>query len=353
MFLMALDHACWYLLPTDRPENLWGALPRYTSLLSFLTGFLPHFAAPGFSFLMGVSMVLLANSRRKKGWEDRQVLQFFITRGLFFIAIQFGVENFLWQLRLRPDVSQYTYFGVLFSLGTNMILGAFFINFARHYLITIGAIGLTVTWWAIPSNIPIAASISLLQRILYLPGETPPVSVYFSVFPWAFLTLLGIACGKSIQMDSKKALRRMPYLGVALLTCFAIVRVSSSLGNLGPLPENPSWIDYLVLTKYPPSFLFLCITLGFELTLLGLWARFPLGKYTFHFFEKLGSAPFFFYLAHLILFSFFGFLIGINGLSLTAVWGVWIIGVLLLLPLVNWFSRFKQRQSVNSLWRML
>ena len=63
--LMALDHANYFVSLKHSPGEYWGGgFPAYYDALAFLTRLFTHPAAPGFSFLMGVGMVLFARSRR-------------------------------------------------------------------------------------------------------------------------------------------------------------------------------------------------------------------------------------------------------------------------------------------------
>ena len=69
MIMMAVDHANFFIARQHPTGEFWGgALPHYDSTFGFLTRFVTHPVAPGFFFMMGVGMVLFANSRRKRGW---------------------------------------------------------------------------------------------------------------------------------------------------------------------------------------------------------------------------------------------------------------------------------------------
>src|SRR5207245_1543455 len=112
--------------------------------------------------------------------------------------------------------------------------------------------------------------------------------------------------------------------------------------------------------KYPPSLLYLLMTLGPAITLLGVLDRSPglLGR----FFIVFGRVPLFFYLLHLYLIH--GLALGLGylrhgtlppelfnfppghapeayGYDLPTVYLLWVGVVLLLFPLCYWFGRFK------------
>jgi hypothetical protein len=119
--------------------------------------------------------------------------------------------------------------------------------------------------------------------------------------------------------------------------------------------------------KYPPSLLYMCITIGPALLFLAVAE--PVNNGLTRAISVFGRVPFFyyvlhFYLLHLLLMGFFLakghslgeetpgaeglpflFLIPGEGVSLTAVYGIWIGLVLALYPLCRWFNGYKQRHT--------
>ncbi len=99
MVLMAVDHANYFVARMHPNGEFWGIpLPRYDSVLAFLTRFVTQPCAPGFFFLMGVGMFLFANSRRNQGWTETRILRHFIFRGVILVLLQFFLENAAWLL---------------------------------------------------------------------------------------------------------------------------------------------------------------------------------------------------------------------------------------------------------------
>ncbi len=63
MVLMTVDHANYFVVRMHPTGEFWGIpLPQYESAWAFLTRFITQPCAPGFFFLMGVGMVLFAES---------------------------------------------------------------------------------------------------------------------------------------------------------------------------------------------------------------------------------------------------------------------------------------------------
>lgn len=96
MVLMAIDHVAYFIMRVH-PSEYWGRpIPVYTAAVAFLTRAITHPCAPGFFFLMGTSVVLLAESRQRAGWDDRRIRSFLVKRGLILIGIELLFLNFAW-----------------------------------------------------------------------------------------------------------------------------------------------------------------------------------------------------------------------------------------------------------------
>jgi predicted nucleic acid-binding protein len=106
MVLMALDHV-GLMVGRFHSQEMWaGAWSRYQSALPFLTRFVTHFCAPGFFFLMGAGVSLLAASRTVEGSTRRQVERRVIVRGALPVVVEADVlEMFLRHFRV-VDVSR-------------------------------------------------------------------------------------------------------------------------------------------------------------------------------------------------------------------------------------------------------
>jgi uncharacterized membrane protein len=122
--VMALDHANYFIAQQHSPGEYWGGpFPYYASALPFLTRLVTHFAAPGFFFLMGVGMLLFAESRWRQGWNIWKIRAHFWIRGVVLILLQLILVNRIWEA--GPGFFPETYIGVLIALGGTMILASF------------------------------------------------------------------------------------------------------------------------------------------------------------------------------------------------------------------------------------
>ena len=357
MIVMALDHANFFIAHQHpRPETWTGPLPYYDSALAFFTRSVTHLAAPGFFFLMGAGMTLLADSRRRLGWTRDAIVRHLIVRGLILIALQFLVEDPVWPLastgRLIPPWSGGSiYFGVLYALGGGMIVGALLLRLDSKWLIGISAAAVLATQVLFPDLVRSFVPLSPALHLLLVPGDTRNISVLYPVIPWLSLMGFGLVFGRWLLEDRARAYRRALRIGIVFILAFIVLRAWNGFGNIRPA-EGPNWIDFLNVVKYPPSLVFILLALGTDLILLAGFAR------ASYFLERwgqplqvFGSSPLLFYIAHLYLYGVIGRTASPQGTSLAAMYPVWLLGLIILYPLCWAFGKFKRRQSPNSPWR--
>lgn len=349
MLLMALDHASYFIAQVH-PSEFWSApLPHYTSALAFLTRFLSHLCAPGFFFLTGAGMVLFAQSRRRMGWSETAIRKHYLVRGLLLVLLQVLVENRAWALGSRGGGgSALVYLGVLYGLGASMATGAFMLRFPAGMLFALGMAALTATQWVVPGLVTAGESFSVTTRLLVVPGRTSPIVVLYPLVPWAGLTLLGMAYARWVTPRAD-AVRITGIAGAICLLLFATLRFAGGFGNTHPVIAG-GWIDFLNVTKYPPSLTFVLLTLGLDLLLLALFSR--AGHAWLRPLTVFGQTALFFYVAHLYLYAATGRLLAAGGTSLPGMVPFWIAGLVLLYPLCERYGRFKRAKAPDSLWRL-
>lgn len=169
---------------------------------------------------------------------------------------------------------------------------------------------------------------------------------------------LGYAAGNWFSGATPATTRRRYLLagGGGLLLGFILLRLLNGYGEKTlAFGETPAitLMGFFNVTKYPPSLLFLALTLGIGLLLLAWFERLDWsgrGKALVAF----GGAPMFFYLLHL-------YLLKLLYLLALAIWGanrgdyfgfssvpaLWLCSILLavaLYPAVHWFAGFKARR---------
>ena len=349
MVFMALDHANHFIAQQHSPGEYWGGrFPIYHDTLAFLTRFVTHLSAPGFFFLMGVGMLLFANSRRKRGWSEWAIIGHFLIRGGLLIALQLLVVNRAWELSPGGWMLE-LYIGVLFALGGTMILGSLLLWLKPGVLLALTAVLVLGTELLAPDPSLWNQVFQPLNRLLLVPGGNLALWVNYPVLPWLELVTLGMVFGLWLVDDSQKAFERALKLGLAFILAFVVFRYLDGFGNIRPRSGN-TWIDFLNVVKYPPSITFNLLTMGVNLIIMGLFAR--AGGKLQRFFQPLivfGQAPLFFYLTHLFLYAGLGLWLTPDGTGIPKMYPYWLLGLLILFPLCLWYGQLKHRQPANSI----
>ncbi|MGB2908071.1 MAG: heparan-alpha-glucosaminide N-acetyltransferase domain-containing protein [Candidatus Aminicenantaceae bacterium] len=360
LLFMALDHANFFVARMHPTGEFWGIpLPSYESLWAFLTRVLTHLCAPGFFFLLGIGMVLFTQSRTRLGWSRVRITRFFLKRGVLLILLQFFVENPCWLMGpagMEPPGSKdqiWIHFGVLSALGAAMILGALLLHLKWGIVLGLSAAALILTWVVIPDPSRAEYLFSPLVRILMIPGRTGMLQVFYSIVPWAGIAGLGMVFGRRLSSDADRAYRSAALTGLVFLLMFPALRLLGSFGSIHPY-EGGGLIAFFNVTKYPPSAVFLLLTLGACLLVLWMFSR--AGPCLRHWAKPLlvyGRTPLFFYLAHLYLYALVGLFTAsrVEG-SLPFMYVVWLAGIVILYPGCLWYGRFKASTPPDSIWRL-
>ncbi|MDJ0989313.1 MAG: heparan-alpha-glucosaminide N-acetyltransferase domain-containing protein [Desulfobacterales bacterium] len=364
MILMALDHASYFIARMHSRE-FWGtALPDYASALPFVLRATTHICAPGFFLLMGAGMAMLSEARRASGWTPARLSRFFLLRGLILIAAQLAIENPAWGLAFVRGVpgsfvsrggpipgsgeGLAIYLGVLFALGAAMLFWSLAGRLPAAAVAGVSLAALAATAWATPGPEAFGVDYPAWVRMLQIPGRSGIIVVFYPVIPWLGITGLGILLGRWARtMPQGLSGKALAAAGV-LLAGFVILRSIGGFGNFHP--PQAGWIGFLNVTKYPPSLVFILLSLGINALLLSLYTRW--GGQGLAWLAVFGRSPFFFYVLHLYLFGLMGWFVP-AGVSQVRMLLFWLAGLALLYPLCRWYGRFKAARPVTSIWRLL
>jgi len=362
ILLMALDHTRDFFgdLSVDPMDSAktWPAL--------FATRWISHFCAPVFVFLAGTSSWL--QSRRK---APAELGSFLISRGLWLVFLELTwVRCFGWffNFNYRFSVGQ-----VIWAIGWSMVILGLAVRFGLPARVA-GIAGTAVIflhnltdglrgeqfghfWW--------------LWRILHdrKNMEIAPGFVFFPQYPllpWIAILFAGYGFGELYKLSDEERRRRIVWLGLSGTLLFLALRGLNVYGD--PRPWVGGVYSFLNCTKYPPSLLFILMTLGPALLLLsrlpdrvgGIWERVVV----------FGRAPLFFYLIHLplihglaVVYAFvsygnFDWLTDapgwgrmpkpINyGFGLPGVYSIWAAVLAATYPLCVWFVRRKRESPAR------
>jgi len=350
IIFMALDHANYFISQKHPTSEIWdGMYPVYYDTLTFLARLITHFAAPGFFLLMGVGMFLFARSRSQRGWSRWAIIRHFLIRGALLIALQLLIVNRAWELSPQGWPTQ-IYIGVLFALGSAMIVGSLLLWLKPAYLLALTLVlfvGTELThpglgMWNSVSHGPVS--------IIYLyPGGDSIMWSFYPLWPWMELVTFGMLLGNWLEKNPRLAYNRAWKLGASFLVAFAVIRYFDGFGNIRPRLGN-SWIDFLNPVKYPPSMAFTLMTSGVNLIVLWFFSR--IGHRLERYLQLLvvfGRSPLLFYVAHLFLYLGIGYLVAPEGTSIPLMLPFWLLGLVILYPACFWYGKLKQGRPVNSL----
>ena len=358
MILMALDHTRDFFGVRTDPTNL-----ATTTVALFSTRWITHVCAPTFFLLTGLGSALSLAKATKS-----ELSRFLLTRGIWLIVLEVVVLRCLgFQFNFDYRVTGLT---VLWALGWSMIALSALVHLPAKVVATIG-----IALIAGHNAFDAVRSANPLWVMLHQPGfllrtQDHIVFVAYPLIPWIGVTAVGFALGRIYSWDAERRRAFLLRLGVALPLAFVVLRALNVYGDPVRWTPQPSAsftaISFLNATKYPPSLLFLLMTLG--VTLLGLRVFDGGVSRVFRPALRFGKVPLFFFLLHLPLIHLLA--VGLSfvrygsahwffespsldrypftlppgwGYSLPVVYGFWILVVVLMYPLCAWFENVKAR----------
>ena len=343
--LMALDHVRYFFGPTAfNPVDLTQTSPEL-----FLTRWITHFCAPVFVLLAGVSAFLYGNQGRSKS-----ELSFFLaTRGIGLIFLELTVVNLSWQ-------APFYFVQVIWALGWSMVVLALLIKLPR-WLIAIIALGMIVGHNLFDGiELGFNETWRSLWMVLHVPGKVHlgghQIKIIYPLIPWIGVMAVGYLLGPLFLVESKIRQYSFFIMGSGLVIIFLLLRYFNGYGDaaLWTTPERGTiytGLSFINTTKYPPSLLFLLMTLGPTLIILSLIEN-RVGHIS-QIFIRLGRVSLFFYLIHIptirllaiAWFHYTGDEPNRYQPNLWLVYGIWMIIILILYPLCYWFSEIKRHHQ--------
>jgi len=365
MALMALDHArefFGYGLFFSDPTDL-----RTTTPLLFLTRWITHFCAPVFVFLAGTGAFLYGSRRGKKG----EAARFLLTRGLWLIFLELTLINLGWSFDITFSIHV---FQVIWAIGFSMVCLSALVFLPRWLLLASGFLlvaGHNALDFIAAENIPSHWIWYMLNERNIVPlGPDSAVLFVYPVLPWIGLMILGYVFGEVYKkgFDAARRKRMLLLIGGSALCVFALFRFINIYGDPVPwsLQKNSlfSLLSFINTAKYPPSLLFLLMTMGPAILFLYFTEHLQ-NKWT-RVLVVLGRVPLFFYAAHIyfihlltipaFLYSgrawtdavlnakaFFTAALADYGFGLGVVYIIWIITLASLYPLCKIYNNYKTR----------
>jgi len=362
MIIMALDHVRDYF---HAGAFLYDPLDlTQTSPVVFLTRWITHYCAPVFVFLAGTSAFLSGQKKTKK-----ELSLFLLTRGLWLIILELTVINFGWLFNIELPTIPLT---VIWALGISMVVLSVLIHLPYRLILIIGIVLVAGHNLLDSVHVPGKDVESVLWSLLHEPGlyeiEGKNLFIGYPVIPWIGLMALGYCFGQlyTSRVDPQKRKKILFIMGSAAIALFVILRFSNIYGDSAYWSSQSSPLftlfSFLKTTKYPPSLLYILMTIGPALLFLAFTEQ--VSNRATKMISIYGRVPFFYYLLHLYIIHLLAMLAAefsshdwrdmivsfwVNadpqlqgyGFKLWVTYAVWIIIVVGLYPVCRWYDKYK------------
>ncbi|HEY4275776.1 MAG TPA: heparan-alpha-glucosaminide N-acetyltransferase domain-containing protein [Rhizomicrobium sp.] len=294
--LMALDHTRDFFgdLAAD-PTAMATTTPAL-----FFTRWITHLCAPAFFLLTGTGAALSLAKKSKA-----ELSRYLVSRGIWLIFLELTVMRFALQFNIDYQTTIIT---VLWALGWAMIVLAGLIWLPLPAIAAFGLVliaGHNLLDGIAPGTF---GALAPLWSLLHAPGIVfndgrHVVLISYVLIPWVGVTALGFCLGRLFQQDAPRRRALLLSLGIGCLAAFLALRALNIYGDPIPwVPQDTSLrtlMAFLNTAKYPPSLLFLLMTLGPVLLLLRAFdGRTP---EIFRPALIIGKIPLFFFILHFFL----------------------------------------------------
>lgn len=359
--LMALYHVRDFFAPTVfNPMDLALTTPGW-----FWTRWITHLCAPTFVLLAGCSAFLRAQKYAKPA-----MTRYLLSRGLMLVLLEVTVINFSWQFGFDSLVLQ-----VMWALGTSMMVLAALIWLPRFW------IGVIAAALILPHNLLDglhSAQAGIVFKIWHQGGwvqvgEQFGLYFLYPLMPWIGLMAAGYAIGPWFLQDARARQHKLWLAAGALMLLFIFLRIDNLYGD----PEPWAWqaggawqslMSFVRVQKYPPSLLYLSVTISLALGLLALIERYV--RQELPVLSLFGRHPLFFYSIHVALIHAASWSMmqalyaqqphwenGGNTLpdgftpSLALCYGAWFAVMALMVFLTRWWDKYRRRNLYIRIWK--
>jgi uncharacterized membrane protein len=368
MIVMAIDHVRVY---TGHPA---GSLDPAV----FFGRWITHYCAPTFAFFAGTSAFLYF----QKSGSKSELVRFLITRGALLVLFELTIVRFFWTFNF--DYAAFTMAGVIWMLGWCMIMFAAFVGLRP---VTIGVIGLTIIFFQqvfhyVPDIFP--SSMQDAVRSIwgfFYPGVSSTtaltgkgglqnifgISILYFLLPWIGVMMAGYAFGQLLLKAPERVKKYCLSIGLSAIAAYLVIGTIVILKSSAD-DQVPFIFKLLGQQKYPPSQLYLLMTLG-PLIALVPYAQEAKGWFA-NALKTIGRVPMFYYIVHLLIIHLSAWMMNFSVTgqihqewydiaplvsipeeqrwSLPLMYGVWALDVIVLYFICNWYARYKSEHPNNT-----
>ncbi len=260
----------------------------------FLLRWVTHICAPTFIFLTGASIAISNAQRLRQGMPQATIGQDLWLRGIFIALLD---------IVLLSLVSGKLVLQVLYAIGVGMIMMVW-LHRLRISTVLMAAIAIIIgselllKWIWIPGE-----HVPLWLALTFVPVFSEAYSVLYPAIPWLAIMMSGWVWGEwmlSKQPEPQYMQRLLFVCGECALLLFVLIRGIDGYGNMFMLLEGHTVIQWLHVSKYPPSLAYILLELGLMAIMLAVLMRLEpvIGVHRNGPVLVFGQTALFFYLAH-------------------------------------------------------
>ena len=347
MVFMALDHTKHgFLKETFDPMN-----PDVTTFGAYMTRWITHYCAPTFCFLMGTGAYLAG----RRGKSKPELFWFLFSRGVWLLILEFTIVKL--GMTFEYDMNNWAAV-VYWSLGSCLIFLSFLVFLPTW---AVASIGLALILGHNLFDAVKADDLGPFRPIWVILHTGGPIElakgtnliIAYPLVPWIGVVAAGYGFGAIYGIDAARRRKITVLLGLALCVGFVVLRWINVYGD--PFPWKPraeTWrtvLSFFNTHKYPPSLLYLMMTLGPALLGLAFVEKFPPHDALGRVLRTFGRVPLFYWVVHWFVIGLLArgvaLIRGDSFFSLPMVY-FWVFVVLCILYLpCRWFEGVKTRNK--------
>ncbi len=263
MVLMAVDHASLMLNTGRVSADSAASYVAGTALLpeQFFTRWITHLCAPTFVFLAGTAIAVSTTRRRERGLSNWSIDRDLLIRGAIIVALD---------LVLMSRLSGTTLLQVLYAIGASMMLMVPLRRLGPTAMLVVsltlivGGEAITGLLW----DLDAAGTEPLWVNLMFAPLFSEGLLVVYPAVPWLAMMMLGWVFGERLvaaphlSRGGWSPERVLLVWGLGALALFVVVRGLDGYGNMFLHRDDSSIVQWLHVSKYPPSLAFVCLELG-------------------------------------------------------------------------------------------
>ena len=350
LVIMVTDHASAAFnanrLFTD--TAMWYQAGQSLPVLEFANRWISHLCAPVFLFLAGTALFLSLSRKGNDGMKSGSIDADLLIRGALILAVDLTLISYFWfpvAIVLQ----------VMYAIGLSMMAMTVLRRLTPGLNLILALILITLPEFFARTTMPVPDGVwPHLQAFLFSAGSmvfslgdtNVQIVVGYPLSSWLGVMLLGWCFGYALKKTGGMSPGRLLIAGLVCLMMFVTIRGVNGFGNMLLPRDDGSLIQWLHVSKYPPSLSFLALELGLMLLMLaGLfhWQNRTEASRN-NWLLLFGQTSLFFYVAHVVLLELGARALGVYQTSdLIASWWASLVTLALLVPLCFGFRRLKQR----------